>query len=102
VPEIQEAKKIYEKAKSDPKTRELLAAREKALRDYANDIAVAKGEGKEEGIAIGEERGIAIGEERGKRETALSMLAEKLPLETISKCTGLSVEQIKSLKNTEV
>jgi predicted transposase/invertase (TIGR01784 family) len=57
-----------------------------------------KAEGKAEGIAIGEEKGKAEGELKGKRETALAMLADGLPLETISKYTGLSIDEIKSLK----
>jgi predicted transposase/invertase (TIGR01784 family) len=53
-----------------------------------------RAEGKEEGIVIGEERGIM----KGKREAALSMLDNNLPLEIVSKCTGLSVEEIEILK----
>ena len=58
------------------------------------------------GIAIGEERGekrgIAIGEERGEKrnmvKTAMGMLRENLPIEMISRITGLSISEINKLK----
>jgi predicted transposase/invertase (TIGR01784 family) len=80
-PEIREAKEIYEKAKTDPEAQELMRVREKAVRDYANDVAIAKNEGLIE----------------SKKETALKMLADGLPTETISKYTGLSLEKVRSL-----
>jgi predicted transposase/invertase (TIGR01784 family) len=46
----------------------------------------------------GEERGEARGVEKGKREAALSMLANNLPMNIISKCTGLSEEEIRELQ----
>jgi predicted transposase/invertase (TIGR01784 family) len=85
---IKEAKQIYEQAKSTPKARELIEIREKAVRDYSNDIAYAKDEGKAEGIAIGKEEGIAIDEERekarGRREMAIRLLSIGLNVEQIS------------------
>jgi predicted transposase/invertase (TIGR01784 family) len=42
--------------------------------------------------------GIAIGKAEGKKEAALAMLANNLSLEIISKCTGLSIEEIEILK----
>jgi predicted transposase/invertase (TIGR01784 family) len=50
------------------------------------------------GLADARNEGKAEGKLKGKQETALAMLAEKLPLEIISKCTGLSIDEIKSLK----
>ena len=58
------------------------------------------------GIAIGEERGekrgIAIGEERGEKrnmvKTAMGMLRENLPIEMISRITGLPISEINKLK----
>lgn len=82
VPEIREAKEIYEKAKSDPKVRELIDAREKAIRDYCNDISCA------------EDRG----ELKGKREVAIKMLKKGSPVEDIADLTELSVAEIESLK----
>jgi predicted transposase/invertase (TIGR01784 family) len=53
--------------------------------------------------ANAEARGIALGEERGElkkaRETARTMLADGVPIATVSKYTGLSLEEIEALKN---
>ncbi len=61
-----------------------------------------KEEGKAEGLKEGEEKGkiegISIGELQEKRKIAKSMLEENIPIETISKITGLSQEEIKKLK----
>ena len=51
----------------------------------------------EEGIAIGEKRGITIGEERAKLEDAKNLLREKVPEDTIVRCTGLPLETVKQL-----
>lgn len=58
-------------------------------------------QGMERGIAQGMERGIAQGMERGaentRRETALSMLKEGLPVDMVARITSLSIEEIKAL-----
>ena len=58
-------------------------------------------QGMERGIAQGMERGIAQGMERGaentRRETALSMLKEGLPVDMVARITNLSIEEIKAL-----
>jgi predicted transposase/invertase (TIGR01784 family) len=86
VPEIQEAKKMFDKAKADPKVRELIFTREKAIRDYTNDIACAKDEG------------VAIGEEKGKKETALKLLSRNMSVGDISEITGLLQKDILELQ----
>ena len=47
-------------------------------------------------------RGIAIGEERGEKrnmvKTAMGMLRENLPIEMISRITGLPISEINKLK----
>jgi predicted transposase/invertase (TIGR01784 family) len=102
VPEIKEAKEMYEKAKSDPKIREMILAREKNIRDYNNDISCAKdegrAEGKAEGIAEGIAEGKAEGELKGKRETAVNLLSMGLGTEQIAQATGLSVAEIEALR----
>ncbi|MDR2646422.1 MAG: Rpn family recombination-promoting nuclease/putative transposase [Holosporaceae bacterium] len=85
VPEIKEAKQIYEKAKSDPKARALIETREKALRDYTNDIACAKDEGKAE----------------GKIEMVLELLRAGVDVDIIAQTSGLSIEEIESLRNKQ-
>ena len=70
-------------------------------------------DGRDEGIAIGEKRGrtegIAIGEKRGEKrgraegmaagkiETARNMLKNGLSADLITKCTGISAQQISEL-----
>jgi predicted transposase/invertase (TIGR01784 family) len=110
IDEVNQAMNTLEYISADPETRAIADLRQKTINDHNSEITVAKEEGREEGIAIGEERGIAIGEERGitigeereKRETARKMLKKGVDPTDISEFTGLSVEQIKSLKNTEV
>jgi hypothetical protein len=53
--------------------------------DYTNDIACA------------EERG----EIKKARETVRAMLADGVPADTVSKYTGLSIEEIESLKDKQ-
>jgi predicted transposase/invertase (TIGR01784 family) len=50
-------------------------------------------EGREEGRELGREEGV----EQGLRLTAKNMLSEGLPLDTIAKITGLSIEKIQTL-----
>ena len=61
--------------------------------------------GEARGQRIGEARGQKIGEARGEKkgalktkfETARNMLKEKFSIETISRLTGLSINQIKNI-----
>jgi predicted transposase/invertase (TIGR01784 family) len=85
VPEIREAKSIFEKAKSDPGAQELMRIREKAIRDYTSDIASAKDEGE------------AIGLEKGKRETAMKLLARGMSVDDIAEITGLSTDEVEKM-----
>jgi len=62
-------------------------AQRKVVRKIDEDKA------REEGIKIGE----STGEKRGKIETAKRMLEDGLPIETISKYTGLTGNEIKKL-----
>ncbi len=97
VPEIKEAKEVYERAKSDPEAQELIRLREKGLRDYISGLENAHDQGRE----VGREEGIAIGEERGieqkTREAALNMDAEGFDIKIIAKCLGISVAKVKEL-----
>ncbi len=85
-----------------------------AYRDIKNGIDAAKKEGMEKGIekgiaigtkkgivigtekgiAIGTEKGIAIGTKNKAVEIARNMAREGIPYATISKVTGLTVEEI--------
>ncbi len=68
--------------------------------DTAEEEGVAKGlaEGLEKGEAIGLEKGEAIGLEKKSIEIARNSLHAGLSVETISQITGLSPEEIESLK----
>ena len=75
------------------------------------DLGIKKGraEGKAEGLAEGEAKGEARGLAKGlakgslaaKIETARNMLAEKFPIEQIAKLTGLSLSEVKKLKDSD-
>ena len=54
-------------------------------------------EGMEKGMAEGLAEGLAEGMEKGKLEIARSMKADKLPIETIIKYTGLTADEIEAL-----
>jgi predicted transposase/invertase (TIGR01784 family) len=81
-----------------PEEREAYEDRLKWLRIEANTIRnyEQRGEarGREEGIQIGEARG----REEGKIAIAKNLLRAGLSIEIISQSTGLSKEQIESLK----
>ncbi len=76
-------------------------------RDLKNSIDTAKEKGLKKGIQIGKEEGrkegIEIGEKRGEEKKALEIagsLLDVLDVETIAKKTGLSVEEIESLRSS--
>ena len=45
-----------------------------------------------------EEKGIEKGMEKGRKEIALNLLTYNTPIDIIAKSTGLSIEEIKKLK----
>ena len=55
-------------------------------------------EAREEAMKQGMEEGIEKGIEQNKIDTAVMMLKNKLDIEIISKCTGLSIDMISKLK----
>jgi len=72
--------------------------------DMDTAIETWKDEGRKEGIAKGRKEGIAKGKEEGRKEGLLKgkieiakNLLDVLDIETISKKTGLSIEEIKKL-----
>ncbi len=60
-------------------------------------VAEGREEGRAEGIVEGEAKGRAEGRAEANRETARNMLQMNLDVLTISKATGLSVEEIQAL-----
>ena len=76
-----------------------------ALRKYRDTLCVLESaeqrglkRGREEGLAEGREEG----REEGRRENALStaknFLAEGISPETVARCVGISLEEVKALK----
>ena len=59
-------------------------------------------EGYKEGINVGKEEGILLGKKEGlllgKKETVIQSLNLGLDIETISKITGLSINEINKIK----
>ena len=89
---------IFEAAKADPEKKRLIQEREEAVRNYNNAISVATEEGIEQGRAEGIEQGRAEGEKQKAIETARKMLADGVPVDVVSKYTGLSPEEIDGLR----
>ena len=67
-----------------------------------NEIENATNEGKALGIAEGKTLGIAEGIKQNKFEIAKNMLKKNMSLEDISEITGLTIYDIKKIKNKEV
>ena len=68
--------------------------------DKDNEMVIntLKNEAIKEGRLEGIKEGIKEGIEKNTLETARKFLKEKVDIEIISKCTGLTKEEIKSLK----
>ena len=67
--------------------------REKAWRDEVDRLEGAMEKGVRKGIGIGREQGIGI----GKKDVARNLLRMNLPLDQISKATGLTRKELSSL-----
>jgi hypothetical protein len=59
---------------------------------------MAEARGKELGEELGEARGKELGETRQKEVIAFNLLKENIPLETIARSTGLTIEQVQKLQ----
>ena len=78
--------------------------------DYATDIEVQREEafekgvskGLQQGIQQGIQQGVSQGEYQAKIETAKNLVAKKISIDIIAECTGLSVEVINNLVNTNI
>ena len=64
---------------------------------YAMEIERHRREAKNIGIAIGRKEGLAAGSQLRAQKIALSMLEDKASIALISKYTGLSEQEIRSL-----
>jgi predicted transposase/invertase (TIGR01784 family) len=88
-PLIKRAMTVEDIFSKNAEERRLYELRDKGRRIYESAIRKAQRDGE----AIGEARGEII----GRKRTARSMLDNNMPLEIISKVTGFSIEEIKSL-----
>ena len=60
----------------------------------------ARQAGLKEGMALGEAKGLLAGERNAKFETAKKMLENKIQIDLITKCTGLSLEEVIKIKDS--
>lgn len=90
VPEIVEAFEVLKVVSSNEETRRDAEIRIKAMSDKASSLAGAKEEGLQQGLHQGTIQ--------GKLEIILNMAKNQLDEETISKLTGISLEEIKEMK----
>ena len=79
---IDKAYSVLKTLSTDPETRELYLAREKAVRDFSASIIFAKNEGELE----------------ANRKTAKKLLEIGIPIDIITDATGLSNDEIRKLQ----
>ena len=103
---LKKARKEVEYLTGDAAVRRMAELREKWDLEYEVSMKNAKKQGEEDGKRIGEregkEQGIREGKEQGikeeKRKTAIKLLELGLEFEKIVEATGLTKEEIESLK----
>jgi predicted transposase/invertase (TIGR01784 family) len=93
-PLIRRAMTVEDIFTKNEEERRFYELREKGQNDFYNAMSTAKKRGKLEG----KEEGIAEGEAKGIATVARAMLEQNLPLEIIKKTTGLSENEIASLR----
>ena len=84
-----------ERVNKDPKFIEYMSYEE----DLRKKINTWKKRAKNEGISIGEKKGISIGKEEEKKELIIQFYKNNVDMETISKATGLSINEIQNIVN---
>jgi hypothetical protein len=85
---------------NESEEKELMEEIKQLNRDEAEQILKLPNSWKEKGIKEGIEKGIEKGKLEEKREVAIGMLREGLPIALISKLTKLGYEEIEHLKNS--
>jgi predicted transposase/invertase (TIGR01784 family) len=98
IDEVSTAMDTLKYISADDDVRAIADLRQKTISDYNSGLTVAREEGIEEGMAIGEAKGIAFGIE----QTAIAMLANGIPPETVSKCTNLPIEKVQLLQKNNL
>lgn len=62
-------------------------------------FADVESRGEQRGIVLGKEQGIALGLQQGKEEMVINMLANNISVETVAKCAGFSIAEVKQIQN---
>ncbi len=84
-------------ASLSPKEREIYDARLKRYRDNRACLDYAIEDGVKQGLEKGREEGRQEGRDEKSLEIAKSMKENNIDLDTIAKCTGMGIEEIKNL-----
>ena len=88
---------VAEIAKFDRKERYEYEESLKNYRDWFSVMETAENKGIAKGIAKGMAQGVEIGEKRKAVEMAKQMRTDGMPVESIARYTGLSIEEIEEL-----
>ena len=91
--EIKKAKEQLDKISQDKKERRLAELREKAIKDEMAIRYSGYNESRKEGI----EEGLKKGKKAEKKSIAQNILEMKIDKKTISKVTGLTIDEIDNI-----
>ena len=81
----------------DPEFQKYMSEEEDKKKIQNSLLSEAKEEGMEQGYTSGISDGISEGENKKSIEIAKNLLSMNMPLEDISKATGLSIEEINKI-----
>ena len=98
IEEIREAKDELIRMSNDDTQREIYEMRAKTLKDKISALNQAERKGIEKGIKKGIEKGMEKGKKEKAIEIAKSLLDIGLDVEMISTTTGLTIDEINSIK----
>ena len=98
IEEIREAKDELIRMSNDDTQREIYEMRAKTLKDKISALNQAERKGMEKGIKKGLEKGMEKGKKEKAIEIAKSLLDIGLDVEMISTTTGLTIDEINSIK----
>lgn len=100
-PTLKKAMDTLEFLSQDREARRLYEERQKYLHDEASMIEWATEKGMAKGMAQGMAKGIAEGEQKKAIQIAKNMLALGLQVSVIAKASGLSEDEVESLKSVQ-
>ena len=95
--EIEKANEELEYLTGDDAVRRIAFLRDKAERDYINNMSGAR----KAGLELGREEGIKEGEKKKTIEIAKEMLAKGIEIELIKEITKLSEEELENIKKSK-